>query len=93
MLISKETNINAKGNVYHYSNEGVASWYDFAKAIMELGKIDCEVIPIETKDYPTAAKRPHFSVLNKAKIKNDFEIEIPYWRASLAKCISKLNQE
>ena len=93
LFYSKETNINAKGNVYHYSNEGVASWYDFAKAIMELGKIDCEVIPIETKDYPTAAKRPHFSVLNKAKIKNDFEIEIPYWRASLAQCISKLNQE
>jgi dTDP-4-dehydrorhamnose reductase len=93
LSFSKETNINAKGNVYHYSNEGVASWYDFAKAIMELGKIDCEVIPIETKDYPTAAKRPHFSVLNKAKIKNDFEIEIPYWRASLAGCISKLNQE
>jgi len=93
LAYSKETNINAKGNVYHYSNEGVASWYDFAKAIMELGKIDCEVIPIETKDYPTAAKRPHFSVLNKAKIKNDFEIEIPYWRASLARCISKLNQE
>ena len=93
LAFSKETNINAKGNIYHYSNEGVASWYDFAKAIMELGKIDCEVKPIETKDYPTAAKRPHFSVLNKAKIKNDFEIEIPYWRASLAQCISKLNQE
>ena len=93
LAYSKETNINAKGNIYHYSNEGVASWYDFAKAIMELGKIDCEVIPIETKDYPTAAKRPHFSVLNKAKIKNDFEIEIPYWRVSLAQCISKLNQE
>ena len=93
LAFSKETNINAKGNVYHYSNEGVASWYDFAKAIMELGKIDCEVIPIETKDYPTAAKRPHFSVLNKAKIKNDFEIKIPYWRDSLAGCILKLNQE
>ena len=93
LAYSKETNINAKGNVYHYSNEGVASWYDFAKAIMELGKIECEVRPIETKDYPSAAKRPHFSVLNKAKIKNDFEIEIPYWRASLARCISKLNQE
>ena len=93
LAYSKETNINAKGNVYHYSNEGVASWYDFAKSIMELGKIDCEVIPIETKDYLTEAKRPHFSVLNKAKIKNDFEIEIPYWRASLAQCISKLNQE
>ena len=90
---SKETSINAKGNVYHYSNEGVASWYDFAKAIMEFGKIECDVRPIETKDYPSAAKRPSFSVLNKTKIKNDFEIEIPYWRASLARCISKLNQE
>jgi dTDP-4-dehydrorhamnose reductase len=89
---SKETNINAKGNVYHYSNEGVASWYDFAKAIMELGKIECEVRPIETKDYPTAAKRPSFSVLNKSKIKKDFEIEIPYWRDSLAICISKLKK-
>lgn len=90
---SKETNINAKGNVYHYSNEGVASWYDFAKAIMEFGKIECDVRPIETKDYPSAAKRPYFSVLNKTKIKNDFEIEIPYWRVSLAGCISKLKQE
>ena len=90
---SKETNINAKGNVYHYSNEGVASWYDFAKAIMEFGKIECDVRPIETKDYPSAAKRPYFSVLNKTKIKNDFEIEIPYWRASLAGCILKLKQE
>ena len=93
LAYSKETNINAKGNVYHYPNEGVASWYDFAKAIMELGKIDCEVKPIETKDYSTPAKRPHFSVLNKAKIRNDFEIKIPYWRDSLAGCILKLNQE
>jgi dTDP-4-dehydrorhamnose reductase len=93
LAYNKETNINAKGNVYHYSNEGVASWYDFATAIMNLGKINCEVIPIETKDYPTAAKRPYFSVLNKTKIKNDFEIEIPYWRTSLARCISKLKQE
>jgi dTDP-4-dehydrorhamnose reductase len=92
LAYSKETNINAKGNVYHYSNEGVASWYDFAKAIMELGKIACEVRPIETKDYPTAAKRPSFSVLNKSKIKKDFEIKIPYWRDSLAICISKLKK-
>jgi dTDP-4-dehydrorhamnose reductase len=92
LAYSKETNINAKGNVYHYSNEGVASWYDFARAIMDLGEVDCKIKPIETKDYPTAAKRPHFSILNKAKIKNDFEIEIPYWRDSLAICISKLKK-
>jgi len=89
----KKTNINSKGNLYHFSNEGVASWYDFAVAIMELGKVDCHVKSIETKDYPTTAKRPHFSVLNKAKIKTDFEIEIPYWRNSLAACISKLHKK
>ena len=91
LVFSKEANINSKGNLYHFSNEGVASWYDFSIAIMALGKVDCHVKPIETKDYPTPAKRPHFSVLNKSKIKNDFEIDIPYWRDSLAKCILKLN--
>lgn len=88
---SKESNINSKGNLYHFSNEGVASWYDFSIAIMTLGKVSCNVKPIETKDFPTKAKRPHFSVLNKSKIKNDFKIDIPYWRDSLAKCILKLN--
>ena len=82
--------ISAKGKIYHYSNEGVTSWYDFATAIMEFGSLDCEVRPIETKDYPTPAKRPHYSVLNKSKIKIDFNIEIPYWRDSLNKCIEKL---
>jgi len=84
------TSISKKGKIYHYSNEGVTSWYDFAKAIMELGSIDCKVRPIKTKDYPTPAKRPHFSVLNKTKIKKDFNIEIPYWRDSLDKCVEKL---
>ena len=59
---------------------------------MDLGKIDCKVKPIETKDYLTAAKRPHFSVLNKSKIKNDFKIEIPYWRDTLKNCIKKLKK-
>ena len=90
---SSQSKINSKGSIYHFSNEGVASWYDFAVAIMELGKVDCYVKPIQTKDYPTLAKRPHFSVLNKAKIKNDFEIEIPFWRDSLAACIIKLNNK
>jgi dTDP-4-dehydrorhamnose reductase len=84
--------MSAKGKIYHFSNEGVASWYDFAKAIMELGGVVCKVKPIETKDYPTSAKRPHFSVLNKTKIKSNFDIEVPYWRDSLAVCISKLNK-
>jgi dTDP-4-dehydrorhamnose reductase len=92
LAYSNETNINSKGNLYHFSNEGVASWYDFAKAIMTIGDVKCNVKPIETKDYPTQAKRPHFSVLNKSKIKNDFKIDIPYWRDSLVKCIVKLNK-
>ena len=82
--------ISKNGNLYHYSNEGVASWYDFAISIMALGKVDCNVKPIETKDYPTLAKRPHYSVLNKSKIKADFKIEIPYWRNSLKDCIGKI---
>lgn len=89
----KENKIdNFKFNeIYHYSNEGVCSWYDFAKAIFEMENIDCIVEPIETKDYPTPAKRPHFSLLNKAKIKKSFELEIPYWKDSLKVCLDKLN--
>ena len=64
--------------VYHYSNEGVCSWYDFSKAIFELSQTSCSVNPIETKDYPTPAKRPYYSVLNKVKIKSELEISIPY---------------
>jgi dTDP-4-dehydrorhamnose reductase len=73
--------------VYHYSNEGVASWYDFALAIFEYSGINCKVIPIESTDYPTPAQRPPFSVLNKAKIKAAFGLEIPHWRSSLRKCM------
>jgi dTDP-4-dehydrorhamnose reductase len=73
--------------IWHYSNEGVASWYDFAKAIFDIQQLPCQVMPIETKDYPTPAKRPSFSVLNKAKIKAAFQLEIPYWRTSLEKCL------
>lgn len=56
-------------NIYNCSNEGVVSWYDFAKEIMCMGKLDCKINPIETKEYPTPAKRPHYSLLNKSKIK------------------------
>jgi dTDP-4-dehydrorhamnose reductase len=83
-------NISKNGNLYHYSNEGVTSWYDFAIAIMELGNVNCKVNPIQTKDYTTLAKRPQYSVLNKSKIKADFKIEIPYWRDSLKDCIEKI---
>lgn len=86
-------NINNKDKhygIYHYSNEGVCSWYDFAKQIMRIADLNCEVNPIETKDFPTAAKRPFYSVMNKSKIKENFNIEIPYWKDSLAKCIEKI---
>lgn len=83
---------NGKQEVYHYSNEGVLSWYDFAKSIMEIGGISCSISPIETKDYPTPARRPNYSLLNKSKIKKDLGIEIPYWKDSLKKCIKELEK-
>lgn len=70
--------------IYHYSNEGVASWYDFAKAIFEIGGINCKAKPIATEDYPSFVPRPPYSVLNKSKIKLIFGIQIPHWRDSLA---------
>jgi dTDP-4-dehydrorhamnose reductase len=79
--------------VYHYSNEGVASWYDFTKAIVEIAGIKCSIDPIETYQYPTPAKRPAYSILNKAKIKKAYNMEIPYWKTSLEKCINILKQK
>ncbi len=89
-ILSKSERLDTKGKVYHFSNEGVVSWYDFAKAIMTMGEVDCLVNPIESKEYPIPAARPHYSVLNKSKIKADFGIRIPYWRDSLKECIDKL---
>jgi dTDP-4-dehydrorhamnose reductase len=77
--------------VYHFSNEGVISWYDFTKAIHRLANImDCKIRPLHTEEYPTPAARPHYSVLDKTKIKKTYDIEIPYWEDSLEVCISKL---
>lgn len=78
--------------VYHFSNEGVCSWYDFAQAIFELSGTECRVSPIETKEYPTPAKRPPYSLLNKAKIKQGLEREIPFWRDSLKQCLKTLQE-
>ena len=79
--------------IYNFSNEGVISWYDFTKHIHQLANItSCKVAPIHTADYPTLAQRPHFSVLDKTKIKNTYNIEIPYWRDSLEECIQLLEQ-
>ena len=79
--------------LYHFSNEGVCSWYDFTVAIHRIAGIeDCELLPLHSIDYPTKATRPHFSVLDKTKIKETYNVEIPHWEKSLAQCISILNQ-
>ena len=78
--------------IYHFSNEGVISWYDFTKAIHRIAGInDCKVRPLHTEEYPTPAARPHYSVLDKTKIKKIYGIEIPYWEESLRECVSALN--
>ncbi len=88
ILLSKvKTDIK---EIFHYSNEGVLSWFDFAKVICEIAKIDCEINPILSEEYKTLAKRPHYSVLNKNKIKKYLGIKIPYWKDSLSECIKKL---
>jgi dTDP-4-dehydrorhamnose reductase len=76
--------------IYHYSNEGVCSWYDFAEAIVREAGVDCRVQPILTKSYPTAAQRPAYSVLDKGKIKETYNFEIPHWGSSLKECIKLL---
>ncbi len=76
--------------IYHFSDEGVCSWYDFTKTIHRMANITCDVKPIETKDYPARTPRPHFSVLNKSKIKSTYGISIPHWEVSLEKCIQLL---
>lgn len=77
--------------VYHFTNEGVISWYDFTKAIHRIAGITtCHVRPLHTAEYPTPAHRPHYSVLDKTKIKETYGIEIPYWEESLEDCIEKL---
>ena len=90
-LIMTAINKGIVPGVYHFSNEGVISWYDFTKAIHRIAGIkDCHVRPIHTEEYPTPAKRPHYSVLDKTKVKQTFGIEVPYWEDSLEDCIKKL---
>lgn len=81
---------NKTVEIFHYSNEGVCSWYDFAKAIFEIEGISIKVNPIESSQYPTPTERPFYSVLNKNNIKNMFYVEIPFWRDSLLKCLDKM---
>ena len=80
-----------KTGIYHYSNEGVCSWYDFATMIAEMaGHTDCKISPCHSNEFPSPVKRPAYSVLDKTKIKETFNIEIPYWTTSLKRCLGRL---
>lgn len=86
--------ISAFNSTYNYANEGIITWYDLASQIMQIENLSCEVHPILTKDYPTAAKRPLWSVLSKKKIKDAFHLEIPHWYKALLECLEaiKINE-
>ena len=79
--------------IYHFSNEGVCSWYDFTKMIFKLANVECEVLPIESKDYAVRTPRPHYSVLNKSKLKSTYNQTIPYWMDGLERCLHVLLSE
>jgi dTDP-4-dehydrorhamnose reductase len=79
--------------IYHFSNEGVCSWYDFTKMIFKLANVECEVLPIESKDYAVRTPRPHYSVLNKSKLKSTYNQAIPYWMDGLERCLHVLLSE
>ena len=77
--------------IYHFTNEGIISWYDFAVEIARLaGNTNCKIYPCRSEEFPTKVKRPAYSVLDKAKVKNTFDITIPYWKDSLTVCMRKL---
>jgi len=89
-ILPKISNIDIE--IYNFSNEGVVSWFDFAKEIVKMSKIKCEINPIESKDYPTKVDRPYYSVLNKSKIKETFDIISPYWKDGLDNCLKELGE-
>ena len=88
-----ETGQFGKQGIYHFSNEGVCSWYDFAKEICELSGNTCNIQPCHSDEFPSKVKRPHFSVLDKTKIKDTFGIEVPYWKDSLKVCTENLKKQ
>ena len=86
--------INTKtSGIYHFTNEGVCSWYDFATEIMHMANKKCKVLPISSSEYPTKATRPNYSLLDKSKIKNTFNINIRHWRQALVDCLKELENE
>lgn len=91
VAVMTAVNRGIRPGVYHFSNEGVTSWYDFTKAIHRLARIrTCRVRPLHTAEYPTPAARPHYSVLDKTKIKQTYGLEVPYWEDSLRECVELL---
>ncbi|MBR2286501.1 MAG: dTDP-4-dehydrorhamnose reductase [Alphaproteobacteria bacterium] len=90
--ILPQMNLKTRG-IYHFTNMGVCSWYDFAHEIMDLSGLKCRVNPIKTTEYPTRAKRPYYSVLDKSDIINTFGLEIPHWKDSLKKCIAEMEKQ
>lgn len=94
LQLLEENNLRQSGiHLYHYSNEGVCSWYDFAYEIVRQTKRNCTVLPITTSEYPLPAPRPAYSVFSKAKIKHLLEIEIPHWTLSLQHCLTRINTQ
>lgn len=85
--------VKSKKGIYHFSNEGVCSWYDFAREIICLSNSKCKVVPCLSDEYPTRVTRPNYSVLDKTKLRNDFNYVIPYWRESLKKCIKRIENK
>jgi dTDP-4-dehydrorhamnose reductase len=92
ILIKKQKDLEGV-RIYHFSNEGVCSWYDLAHALVEMSGNKCRIVPVRSGEYPQKAPRPPFSTLDKAKIKNDLELEIPHWRDSLTKIINSLKNQ
>lgn len=90
VMVSLLQHMPSQTEIFHFSNEGVCSWYDFSRKIMELSNLSCRIFPIRSKDYPTPAERPAFSVMDKSKIKQYLHLEIPHWEDSLRTCLSKL---
>ncbi|MDR0815434.1 MAG: dTDP-4-dehydrorhamnose reductase [Bacteroidales bacterium] len=89
-IVEKDAKGELVRGIFHFSDEGVCSWYDFAREIMQMAGLACVVHPIESKDYPTPAVRPSYSVLNKAAVKKAYGVTIPHWRESLGKCLTEL---
>ncbi len=88
--VIKRDDLDDLTGVYHFSNEGVCSWYDFAIEISRMSGNNCKITPCHSSEFPSRVKRPHYSVLDKSKLKSRFGVEIPYWRDSLELCITKL---